>query len=163
MLRELNDDPTGLDEIDPSTAPLELDAEDLPGVRSVMIRLQQLERAADKVEATKKAVTATYDEQLRRLDADRQWLRSSLQAWVERHGSAKFPDVGTAYLAKGDPKVTVEDRDAFKAELGDLFTKPVFDETGAKRYALEQAVKGNPIPAGVNVVPGGPRLQIRKA
>lgn len=163
MLRELDDEPTGLDELDPATAPLELDRDDLPAVRRVMIRLQQLEREIDRVDATKRAVAATYDEQLARLGADRQWLRSSLQAWVERNGTAKFPDVGTAYLAKGDPKVEVADRDALKRELGDLFTKATFDETGAKAYALEQALKGNPLPAGVNVVPGGPRLQIRKA
>lgn len=162
MIPELNDEATGLDELD-LEAPLELEEGDLPALRSLLIRVQQLDRDEARVKATRDAVVQAYATQLDRIERDRVYLRSSLQAYVERHGKVQFPDVGTAYLAKGDPKVEVADRDALKAELGAMFTKDAFDETGARRYALEQALAGNAVPAGVNIVPGGPRLQIRRA
>lgn len=171
MLHELQDEETGYEEIDAETPALDLGASDVVAVRAMMIRLQQLDRQTEKVQATRDAVVAAYAEQLDRIERDRQWLRSSLQAWLERYGETtktggrkiRFPDVGTASLAKGDPKVDVADREAFRGELGAMFTKEVFDETDAKRYALALALDGKPIPAGVNVVPGGPQLRIRKA
>jgi hypothetical protein len=167
MLDELNHEATGLEEIDPEQLdleqPLHLDSGDVVGLRRLMIRIQQLDADRERVKATKAAVVASYDDQLGRIAKTSQWLRSSLQAYVERFGKVQLPDVGTAYLQDGDPKVEVVDREAFKVEFGEMFTKPVFDETAAKRYALEQAKAGQPIAPGVDIVPGGPQLRIRKA
>lgn len=167
MINELENEATGLEEIDPEQLdleqPLELDGGDVVGVRRLMIRIQQLDRDAEAVKATKAAVVASYDDQLSKIEKTKAWLRSSLQAYVERHGNVKLPDVGTAYLQPGDPKVTVVDREAFRGEFEELFTKPAFDETAAKNYALEQIKAGHPLPPGVDVIPGGPQLRIRKA
>lgn len=162
MINELQGEATGLDELD-LEQPLELNSDDVVGLRRVMIRLQQLDAEEERVKATKAAVVASYDGQLDRIGRDRAFLRSSLQAYVERYGKVQLPDVGTAYLQAGDPRIDVVDREAFKGEFADLFTKPTFDETAAKRYALEQIKEGHPLPPGVDVIPGGPQLRIRKA
>lgn len=158
MLHELQDEPTGLEEVDATFAPT-----DELSVRGILIRLEQLGRDAEKVKGRRDAVAASYDDQLARIEEQRAWLRSSLQVWLERGGEAKFPDVGTAYLAKGKPKVQVVDRDAFRAATGDVFVKLTWDETWAKGYALEQALEQGEILPGVELVPGGPELRVRKA
>lgn len=158
MLRELQDEPTGLEGIDDAFAPT-----DELAVRGILIRLEQLGRDAAKVKERRDAVAASYNDQLERIEEQTSWLRSSLQAWLERGGEAKFPDVGTAYLASGKPKIQVVDRDAFRAATGDVFVKETWDETWAKNYALEQALEQGEILPGVEIVPGGPELRVRKA
>lgn len=162
MIPELRDEATGLDELN-LEEPIAIEPGDIAAVRALMIRVQQLERDEDRVKRTRDAVVATYAAQLDRIERDRAYLRSVLQDYVERNGTVQLPDVGTAYLAKGDPKVEVADRDALKQALGAMFTKPAFDETAAKQYALGEATEGRPIPDGVNIVPGGPQLRIRNA
>lgn len=162
MIPELRDEATGLDELN-LEEPIAIEPGDIAAVRALMIRVQQLERDEDRVKRTRDAVVATYAAQLDRIERDRAYLRSVLQDYVERNGTVQLPDVGTAYLAKGDPKVEIADLDALKGELGAMFTKEAFDATAAKAYALARGLEGEAIPAGVNIVPGGPRLQIRKA
>lgn len=159
MLNELYDEETGIEPGDEDT----FEITDELVLRSTMIRTFQLGREQDKVKATLDSVAHAYRAQLERLDREQERLRSSIAAYVERNGKQRFPDVGTAYLAEGKPKIEIVDRDALKAEVGDLFTKEQFDETGAKHYALEQATEHGVIVAGTELVPGGPRLQIRKA
>lgn len=158
MLPELNDEPTGLEEIDET-----ITFEDELAVRNALIRMQQLERDLEKASARRKAVEGAYRQQEERIQRDIGWLRKSLQDWLERGGEAKFPDVGTAYLQRGDARIEIVDAAAFKEALSAMFTKEVFDETGAKRYALEQATTAGELVAGTALVPGGPSLRIRKA
>lgn len=158
MLHELRDEPTGLDDVDDT-----IQLEDELAVRGVLIRLEQLERDATRVKTTRDAVTRSYDDQLARIADQQQWLRSSLQAWLERGGEAKFPDVGTAYLQKGKPKIRIVDRPAFRDATADVFVKETWDETWAKQYALERALDEGEIMPGVELVPGGPELRYRKA
>lgn len=158
MLRELSDEPTGLEGVDDTFEP----ADEL-AVRSIMIRLEQLGADAERIKATKKAVASAYDEQLARVEEQVEWLRRSLSAWCERNGKTSFPDVGTAYLSKGDPKVRVVDRDAFREATGDVFVKETWDETWAKSYALERALEDGEILPGVELVPGGPEIRVRRA
>lgn len=135
-------------------------------LRALMIEDAKADRAIEKTKATRDAVAASYNDRIASFDARKQRVRSMLQAYLERQPGAtkiRFEDVGTAYLAKGDPKVEVADRDALKQALGAMFTKPAFDETAAKQYALGEATEGRPIPDGVNIVPGGPQLRIRNA
>lgn len=157
MLRELQDEPTGLDEVADAFEP-----QDELAVRGILIRLEQLGRDEARVKATRDAVVGSYNDQLERIEDQKAWLRSSLQAWLERGGEAKFPDAGTAYLAKGKPKVQVVDRDAFRAATADVFVKETWDETWAKAYALERALEAGEIMPGVELVPGGPELRVRK-
>lgn len=158
MLHELHDEPTGLDDVD-DVIPFE----DELAVRSALIRLEQLGADAEKIKRRRDAVVESYNAQLERLEDQMQWLRSSLQAWLERGGEAKFPDVATAYLHAGKPKIKVVDRDAFKSATADVFVKEVWDETWAKNYALEVALEQGEIMPGVEVVPGGPELRVRRA
>lgn len=158
MLRELHEEPTGLEDVGDAFEP----ADEL-AVRGILIRLEQLGRDAEKIKARRDAVAAAYDDQLERISEQAEWLRRSLQAWLERGGEAKFPDVGTAYLQAGKPKIVVRDRDAFKAATADVFVKEVWDETWAKNYALEVALEQGEIMPGVEVVPGGPELRVRRA
>lgn len=167
MLPDLYHENTGLDELDvdeeSASAGFEIPEGDVRTLRRTMIRLAQLDRETDRVKATKAAVVASYDEALRKIDRDRRFLRSSLQAYVERHGQVKLPDVGTAFLQTGEPKVEVSDPDAFRDALADLFVRPVFDEAAARRYALERAVESGELVDGTTLVPGGPQLRLRKA
>jgi hypothetical protein len=158
MLRELHDEPTGLDDVDDAFEP-----QDELAVRSILIRLEQLGRDLDAVKTRKAAVVRAYDDQLQRLDEQAEWLRRSLAAWVERHGKTSFPDVGTAYLSKGRPKLRIVDRDAFRDYTADVFVKETWDETWAKNYYLEQALETGELPPGCELVPGGPELRVRKA
>jgi hypothetical protein len=158
MLRELLDEPTGLDEVGDSFEP-----QDELAVRSIMIRLEQLGRDADAVKARKAAVVRSYDEQIQRIEEQAEWLRRSLAAWVERQGKATFPDVGTAYLSSGKPKLRIIDRDAFRDHTADVFVKETWDETWAKNYYLERALESGEVPPGCELVPGGPELRVRKA
>jgi hypothetical protein len=158
VLRELQDEPTGLDEIDDRFEP----ADEL-AVRGILIRLEQLGSDAEKVKARRDAVAASYNDQLDRIAEQESWLRSSLAAWVERNGKTSFPDVGTAYLSNGKPKIQVVDRAAFKEATADVFVKETWDETWAKSYALERALDSGEILPGVELVPGGPELRVRKA
>jgi hypothetical protein len=161
MLRELLDEETGLEEFGPDEWG-NFEPQDELAVRRLMIRLEQVTRDRDTIKKRKAAVVASYDEQIARFDSDEKFIRSSLQVWCERHGKTTFPDVGTVSLAKGDPKIEVDDKDALKGHVGEMFTKTVFDETEAKRYALERALEGELLP-GVKFVPGGPSLRVRKA
>ena len=142
------------------------DSLDELALRSLMIEDAKAAREIEKVKATRDAVAASYNDRIASLEARQSRVRTMLQAWLERQpGKApkiRFEDVGTAYLQKGDPKVEVADREALKAALGAMFTKPTFDETAAKQYALQEATEGRPIPDGINIIPGGPQLRIRK-
>lgn len=158
MLHELFDEETGLDGVD-DVLPLN----DELAVRGVLIRLEQLGRDRDAVKRRRDAVTQAYDDQLGRISEQESWLRSSLQAWLEAGNEAKFPDAGTAYLQKGQPKIRVSDRDAFRAATADVFVKETWDETWAKSYALQLALESGEIMPGVELVPGGPELRVRKA
>lgn len=159
MLRELLDEPTGLDDVGDS-----FEIQDELAVRSVLIRLEQLGRDADSVKRRRDAVVATYNDQLQRIDEQAEWLRRSLAAYVERTGEkVSFPDVGTAYLSKGKPKLRIVDRDAFRAATADVFVKETWDETWAKNYYLDRALETGEIPPGCELVPGGPELRVRKA
>lgn len=160
MLRELLDEPTGLDDLVVDDG---FELQDELAVRSVLIRLQQLDQDAADVKRRRDAVRETYDRQLSSIEDQADWLRRSLAAWVERHGKTSFPDVGTAYLQRGGPKIRVVDRDAFRDATGDVFVKTAWDETWAKRYALEQALEAGEILPGVELVPGGPELRIRRS
>lgn len=155
MLRELFDETIDI-------GALEAEHLDELGVRRLLIRAAQLERDLEKTKTLKQAVTEEYDRQLEALAEQLRWIRGSVQAWVERNGKASFPDVGTAYLAHQEPKIEIVDKDAFKAAVGAMFVKEVFDETGAKGYALERALELGEILPGVQIVPGGPGLRIRK-
>lgn len=157
MLNELRDEDTG---IEIGEEPLHL--VEPVDVRRTMIRLQQLEREIVAVKRTKKAVDEAYDAKVETLAGQCSTLRSSLAAWCEQNGKISFPDVGTAYLTTAKPKIAVRDLDEFRTALGDLYTKEVFDETAAKGYALERAVEDGEILPGVELVPGGPSLAIRK-
>jgi hypothetical protein len=161
MLRELYDEETGLEEYGPDEWG-SFEPQDELAVRRLMIRLEQVTRDRETIEARKRAVVQSYDEQIARFEEDEKFIRSSLQVWCERHGKTTFPDVGTVSLAKGNPKIEVSDRDALKENVGAMFTKEVFDETAAKAYALERALEGELLP-GVTFVPGGPSLRVRKA
>lgn len=159
MLRELQDEPTGLEEVRDAFVP-----QDELAVRGILIRLEQLGREQAVVKGRRDAVTAAYNEQLERLADQEGWLRRSLQAWLEQPGNeAKFPDAGTAYLQKGKPKIKVVDRDAFREATADVFVKATWDETWAKDYALGLALESGEIMPGVELVPGGPELRVRKA
>jgi hypothetical protein len=157
MLRELQDEPTGLEEVADAFEP-----QDELAVRGILIRLEQLGRDQAAIKARRDAVAAAYNDQLERIADQEGFLRRSLQAWLERGNDAKFPDVGTAYLQKGSPKVRVVDRDAFRAATGDVFVKETWDETWAKNYALALALESGEIMPGVELVPGGPELRVRK-
>jgi hypothetical protein len=115
------------------------------------------------VKARRAAVSSAYDREIEALEDQADWLRRSLSAWVERHGSARFPDVGTVYAQQGKPKIRVVDRDAFKSATAGVFVKEAWDETWAKQYALEQALEQGVLMPGVELVPGGPELRVRKA
>lgn len=158
MLRELQDEATGLEGVD-DVVPLV----DELAVRGVLIRLEQLGRDAAQVKARRDAVAASYDDQLARIADQESWLRTSLLRWLENGGEAKFPDVGTAYLQRGAPKIHVHDRAAFREATGDVFVKETWDETWAKNYALSVALEQGEILPGVELVPGGPELRVRKA
>lgn len=167
MLPELFDEPDIDLEIFEAAAEADETTVDELALRALMIEDAKADRAIEKTKATRDAVAASYNDRIASFEARKQRVRSMLQAWLERQPDKKqkirFEDVGTAYLAKGDPKVEVADRDALKQALGAMFTKPAFDETAAKTYALQEAVEGRAIPDGVNVIPGGPQLRIRKS
>lgn len=168
MIEDLLDEPTGLEDVQDEA---ELDGLDELGVRRLMIRLLQLERDAARITKTKAAVVASYDEKLAAIERTTSMFRSSLQAWLERHGQRTktggrkvgFPDVATAYLQAGKPRIVVTDDQALQGQLGAMFTREVFDTTAAKAYALERALEGGEILPGVELEPGGPQLRIRKA
>lgn len=151
---------TGLDEIEGA---FEIEGE--WQLRSAMIRLQQLDADTDVTKRRKQMVVSAYDRDLERLAEQARELRTSIEAYLVNHGGEKvrFPDVGTAYLAKSDPKIEIVDEDAFKAATEAAFTKPVFDATSAKAYALEQALETGEIIPGTELKPAGKRLAIRKA
>lgn len=151
---------TGLDEIDGA---FEIEGE--WHLRSAMIRLQQLEHDASVTKRRFEMIASSYKRDLERLAEQERELRASIHAYLVNHGGEKvrFPDVGTAYLAAADPKIEIVDTDAFKAATEAAFTKPVFDEAAAKRYALEQALESGEIIPGTELKPAGKRLQIRKA
>lgn len=159
MIRELLTEDTGLDAFG-----AELDLGDDPlAVRAAMIRLEQLERDEASVKATKAAVVDAYDRKLSSISEQARAIRSSLQVYCERFGKASFPDVGTVYLANEKAKISVVDRDAFRDATAAVFVKEAWDETWAKSYALERAtVEGELLP-GVELVPGGPAVRVRKA
>lgn len=157
MLRELQDEPTGLEDVADAFEP-----QDELAVRGILIRLEQLGRDQATIKARRDAVVGSYNDQLERLADQEGFLRRSLQAWLERGNDAKFPDVGTAYLQKGAPKIRVVDRDAFREATKDVFVKETWDETWAKNYALGLALESGEIMPGVELVPGGPELRVRK-
>ena len=162
MLHELTDEATGLDTL-PLDELAELELPDELAVRSALIRLEQIGRDVDDVKRRRQAVVGAYDAQINALEAQAGWLRRSLQEYVERNGKTSFPDVGTAYTRRGDPAIEIVDKEAFKTELGAMFVKEQFDETGAKRYALEQMLDHGVLLPGCRLRPGGPTLAIRKA
>lgn len=167
MLPELYDDDqvVDLNEYDARVYDADGVVDDL-ALRQLMIEDAKADREIDRVKRTRDAVKASYDDRIASLQARKDRVRSMLQAYLERQpegAKVRFEDVGTAYLQKGDPKVEIADRDAVKEALGAMFTKEVFDETAAKAYALQEAIEGRPIPDGINIVPGGPQLRIRKS
>jgi hypothetical protein len=137
-------------------------------IRQLMIEDAKIDVEVDRVKRTRDAVAATYNDRLTALEARRARARTLLQAWLERQPEGRqkirFADVGTAYLAKGDPKVEVADRDALPlrarttSSRSRRSTRPPRRATRSRRRSTAR-----PIPAGVNVVPGGPRLQIKRA
>lgn len=156
MLNDLYDEPIDLD--DPDVAELsELDG------RRAMIRLWQLERDIEKTKKTKKAVAEEYDRRLDSLDREKERVRQTLRALVTRFGKISFPDVGTAFERRVDPKIEVVDKEAFERELGAMFRKDSFDETAAKNFALEQALDDGVIIPGTELVPAGHDITVRKA
>jgi hypothetical protein len=158
MLRELQDDDTGLEEL-----PDEWEIQDPLEARRAIIRLGQLERDLAGVKDIKKGVAAEYDRKAATIERDITRVRDTLRAFVFRHGKLSFPDVGTAYKRKTDPKLEIVDREAFEAELGAMFRKDSFDETAAKAFALEQALDAGVIIPGTELVPAGEDLTVRKA
>lgn len=167
MLPELYEEPDIDLELFEAAAEADAAAIDELALRSLMIEAAKAEREIEKVKRTRDTVANAYNDRIASIEARQQRVRSMLQAWLERQPDGqqkiRFEDVGTAYLAKGDPKVEVVDHDALKSALGAMFTKPSFDETAAKNYALEEATAGRPLADGVNIIPGGPQLRIRKA
>jgi hypothetical protein len=166
MLRELQDERIDeLDELEPADEPLEI--ADEVALRRALIRIQQLERDEAQVKARRDAIVATYDRDAEHLAEQREFLRRSVASYLERlpagQQKVRFPDVGTAYLGRTDPKIEVEDKDALQAAVGSMFVREVFDLPGAKAYALERATTDGEIVAGTKLVPGGPGLRIRKA
>lgn len=157
MLRELYDD-----EID------DIDGDDLAELseldgRRAMIRLRQLERDHKRAKETKAAVAAEYDRKIETIEREQERTRATLRALVFRFGKLSFPDVGTAYKRKTDPKLEVVDKDAFEAELGAMFVKTEFDMTAAKQFALDQALEDGVIVPGTELVPAGEDITVRKA
>lgn len=159
MLRELYDEEIDLDlmDEDAATALSELDG------RRAMIRLEQLDRDEKRVKATKAAVAAEYDAQLSTIGRERERLRATLRALVFRYGKLQFPDVGTAYKRRTDPKIEIVDAEEFRAELGAMFQKPTFDETAAKAYALDRALDEGVLVPGTELIPAGEDVTVRKA
>lgn len=151
---------TGLDEIDDTYV-----IADEWQLRSTLIRLEQIGRDTAVTKRRLAMITDSYKRDLERLAADERVLRASVTAYLLNHGGEKvrFADVGTAYLTSGNPKIVVEDADAFKAATEAAFTKPVFDETAAKAYALEQALEQGEIVPGTRLEPAAKTLAIRKA
>lgn len=151
---------TGLDEIDDSYV-----IADEWQLRSTMIRLEQIARDTATTKRRLAMIADSYKRDLERLAEDERVLRASVHAYLVNNGGEKvrFPDVGTAYLASGNPKIEIEDAEAFKAATEAAFTKSVFDETGAKAYALEQALETGEIVPGTRLIPAGKTLAIRKA
>ena len=151
---------TGLDEIDDS-----FEIADEWQLRSSMIRLEQIGRDSSVTKRRLEMITSSYKHDLERLAEDERVLRASIEAYLINHGGEKvrFPDVGTAYLTSGSPKIVIEDEDAFKAATEAAFTKPVFDATAAKAYALEQATTEGVIVPGTRLEPARKSLSIRKA
>jgi hypothetical protein len=141
--------------------------DEIPGeweLRLALVRLEQLQRDEETMKRRKQMVVATYEQELAGIARQRDELRRSIEGYLVTHGGEKvrFPDVGTAYLTSTDPKIEVVDKAAFEAALGDLYTKPVFDMTAAKGYALDRALEGELV-AGVEFVPAGKTLGIRRA
>lgn len=159
MLNELLDEPVDLE-------PEGLDIRDERALRSAMLRVAQLQRDAEVTKRRKKMVTETYDQELAQLERQEAMFRDSIETYIKRHNAGekvRFPDVGTAYLGRVDPKIAITDRDAFEAALGALFTKPTFDETAAKQHALERAVETGELVPGTELIQADETLRIRKA
>lgn len=156
MLRELLDDDVEIDDA-------RLEEGDPFEARRLMIRLEQLERDEKTVKALKAGVVAEYDQRLKAIERQREEHRATLRSYVLRFGKASFPDVGTAYKRKTDPKIEVVDKEAFERELGAMFVKDVFDETAAKAYALDRALEEGVLVAGTELVPAGEDVTVRKS
>lgn len=155
MLRELLDENVEIDEAAPVENELEL--------RKLLIVVGQIEAEKEKLEKTKSAIAHEYAEKIGRLDERVRLLRASIESFVRANGKTSFPDVGTAYLSKTKPKVTVTDPEHVQEKYGDLFTKSVFDETDFRRYALERFESDGEILEGVDIAVPGETLAIRKA
>lgn len=157
MLPDLYDD-----EIEPLDHDEVAELSELDG-RRAMIRLRQLERDHKRTKATKAAVADEYDRKLAGIEREQERIRATLRALVFRFGKLTFPDVGTAYKRRTDPKIEIVDMDAFKAELGAMFVKTEFDAASAKQFALDQALEDGVIVPGTELVPAGEDITVRKA
>lgn len=136
MLKELFDEPISEEEFEELVG-REGDALSAVEIRRLLIRLRQIDRDRAKVKEIRDAVVASYAEKIGRFDADEKRTRESLYAFCRVHGTASFPDVGSAYLSSQGPKIEVQDSTRAKNwSKAQGYTKLEADITAAKKALL---------------------------
>jgi len=138
--------------------------------RSLLIELQRNERKAAQLRATMASVQGTYQARLDALAARERDVRQSLAIYVERNGTASFPDVGSVAIRKNKPTAKVQSDEAFAAwliargesALVKADQKYTFKQQ-ARKVANDWLRETGEAPRGCDIAPESTSLVIRKA
>lgn len=138
--------------------------------RSLLIELQRNERKASQLRATMASVQGTYQARIDALAARERDVRESLAIYVERNGTASFPDVGSVSVRKNAPSVKVQSDEAYAGWLISRGKESTF--TVDQSYKFKPAAKAEgkawlketgEAPRGCDIVPESSSIVIRKA
>ena len=150
--------------------PTELDWDtptDMLGIRNLMVMAARAERQRDQKRQLRDEISHLYQVEIDRLqeriDRIREHIRVGLMT-VTEDGTARFPDVGTAYLRKVAGKVVVEDKGMFAqfaSEMGCVRQVEEVDMVEAKRRAFEEITQRGVVVPGVRFVPEHQDITIR--
>ena len=138
--------------------------------RSLLIELQRNERKAALLRSTMASVQGTYQARIDALAARERDIRESLAIYVERNGTASFPDVGSVSVRRNKPSVKVQSDETFAGWLiarGDAALVST-DQTyrfkpAAKKAANDWLRETGEAPRGCDIVPESSSIVIRKA
>ena len=146
------------------------DLDDPMLARSLLIELQRNERKAALLRSTMASIQGTYQARLDALAARERDIRESLEIYVERNGTASFPDVGSVNMTHRKPSVKITEPEAFAAWLikngqsGQVAVDQKYSfGTTAKKSAVAVLHETGEAPAGTEIVPASTSLVIRKA
>ena len=149
--------------------------EDAPSVpttlyeaRALMLQLQTLDREQAEQDDLFHLIQEDYSRASSTREQRRGLIRQALLAYVQTHGKAVIPDVGTAHAQTRKPHVViVDDQTAVKVareldpEGTDGLWKPVVSRTGMKQRAQKHLDETGEILPGCELQPAATSLVIK--